>query len=297
LNAFAGADESRSLATTYNMARRDLQDEIARGVGYNTGRLAKNKEALALLDKWQAAGVRPVRGGKMYEVAIKADPAHFLDWDAPLSAQSEPVRQKLQQLGVEPKPVVKWQAHQLTQADIDAGLVPKNYAPGSWISAVRDPAGRVEWHGGQVFSSENAAAENAAARSAIDQRAVRDKGAELYRDLGSPTKGEATQRLREVGIPGIKYYDQGSRMTAGVNKLGDQWFVKGSMTPYPSEAAARQALEASGQGTRNYVVFDDKLIEIVKKYGIAATLSAGLINESQARQLEQRQGQLEALKP
>ena len=67
--------------------------------------------------------------------------------------------------------------------------------------------------------------------------------------------------------------------------MGDQWFVKGSMTPYPTEAAARQALEASGQGTRNYVVFDEKLIDIVKKYGVAGALTAGLINEAQARQL------------
>jgi hypothetical protein len=48
---------------------------------------------------------------------------------------------------------------------------------------------------------------------------------------------EHTQKLREAGIPGIKYLDQGSR--------------------------------TGGEGTRNYVVFDDKLIDIMKKYGIA----------------------------
>jgi hypothetical protein len=44
--------------------------------------------------------------------------------------------------------------------------------------------------------------------------------------------------LREAGIPGIKYLDQGSR--------------------------------TAGEGSRNYVVFDDKLIDIIKKYGLAA---------------------------
>ena len=44
-------------------------------------------------------------------------------------------------------------------------------------------------------------------------------------------------RLREAGIPGIKYLDQGSR--------------------------------AEG-GTSNFVVFNDALIDIVRKYGIAA---------------------------
>jgi hypothetical protein len=48
---------------------------------------------------------------------------------------------------------------------------------------------------------------------------------------------QSTQALREAGIPGIKYLDQGSR--------------------------------GKGDGTRNYVVFDDKLIDIMKKYGIA----------------------------
>lgn len=50
----------------------------------------------------------------------------------------------------------------------------------------------------------------------------------------------ATKKLREAGIPGIKYLDAGSR--------------------------------GAGDGTRNYVVFDDSLIDIIKKYGIAGLL-------------------------
>lgn len=57
--------------------------------------------------------------------------------------------------------------------------------------------------------------------------------------------------LREAGIPGIKYLDQGSR--------------------------------TAGEGSRNYVVFDDKLIDIVKKYGWAAVAAdLGLEAGSQA---------------
>lgn len=48
---------------------------------------------------------------------------------------------------------------------------------------------------------------------------------------------DTIRSARDAGIPGIKYLDQGSRGAA--------------------------------EGTRNYVVFDDRLIEIVKKYGIA----------------------------
>jgi uncharacterized membrane protein YfhO len=42
--------------------------------------------------------------------------------------------------------------------------------------------------------------------------------------------------MREAGIPGIRYLDQGSR--------------------------------TAGDGSRNYVVFDENLISILKKYGI-----------------------------
>lgn len=64
----------------------------------------------------------------------------------------------------------------------------------------------------------------------------------------------ARRELVEVGIPGIKYLDQGSR--------------------------------ASGKGTRNYVVFDDRLVDIVRKYGIAAAVGAGLISSEMAAQMQ-----------
>jgi hypothetical protein len=65
---------------------------------------------------------------------------------------------------------------------------------------------------------------------------------QAYLNQLAPNQGAAfsgvSNRLREQGIPGIKYRDAGSR---GLD----------------------------GDGTRNFVVFDENLIEIVKKYGIA----------------------------
>jgi len=52
-----------------------------------------------------------------------------------------------------------------------------------------------------------------------------------------------TQLMSEKGVKGIKYLDQGSR--------------------------------GAGEGSSNYVVFDDALIEILKKYGIAIPALAG----------------------
>jgi hypothetical protein len=57
------------------------------------------------------------------------------------------------------------------------------------------------------------------------------------------TPQESINALNKAGIPGIKYLDQGSR--------------------------------SAGEGSRNYVVFDDKLIDILKKYGIAGLPAAG----------------------
>jgi hypothetical protein len=61
-------------------------------------------------------------------------------------------------------------------------------------------------------------------------------------DTGSPAA--TSEALKQAGIPGIKYLDGGSR--------------------------------AAGNGTSNYVVFDDALISILRKYGLLPPLAAGM---------------------
>lgn len=62
-------------------------------------------------------------------------------------------------------------------------------------------------------------------------------GAELYRQLGrGGTKEAAAVKLKEAGVPGIKYLDRGSR--------------------------------GAGEGSHNYVVFDPKMMSILRKYGL-----------------------------
>lgn len=75
----------------------------------------------------------------------------------------------------------------------------------------------------------------------------------------------ATERLREAGIPGIRYLDAGSR--------------------------------GAGDGSRNYVVFDDQLISIIRKYGIAGAavmlgVSAFDVEQAMAQGQQQPQGLL-----
>lgn len=122
--------------------------------------------------------------GRVYEVNINADPERFLDWDKPLSQQSEPVRKSLEGMGSTNL------SYELAK-DRPTGL--------SVLNAIRNDTG---------------------------------KGMDV-----------ASARLRESGIPGIRYKDSGSRGAEG--------------------------------GTHNYVVFDDKLIEILRKYGIAGLLAGG----------------------
>jgi hypothetical protein len=132
--------------------------------------------------------------GKMYEVRINADPEQFLDWDKPLSEQSEAVRRKF------------IDAHGQEEFD-----------------AIKDvPRGAEEW----------------------------------YRSLAEEGDPEAAAFLRDLQIPGIKYLDAGSR--------------------------------SAGDGSRNYVVFDDKLVEIVKKYGWAPGMA---IPAAMALELQQAQEQ------
>jgi len=61
-------------------------------------------------------------------------------------------------------------------------------------------------------------------------------------------QAQASKDLAAAGIPGIKYLDAGSRTAAG--------FADAGIT----------------DATRNFVVFDDATIEIMRKYGLLAPL-------------------------
>lgn len=76
----------------------------------------------------------------------------------------------------------------------------------------------------------------------LTTQSVGDTFKRLEGKLGAP---EMAQQLSDAGIPGIKYLDGGSR--------------------------------GAGEGTSNYVVFNPNTIDILKRYGIAATLGTGAL--------------------
>ena len=130
-------------------------------------------------------------------------------------------------------------------------------------------------------------------------------GADLALRVESPIYA---REAKEAGIPGIRYLDQGSRATSGGEILGaektaDGWKAKirvenrggaGFQTPtqqlttskaFATEAEAMDwARGKVGGGSSNYVVFDDKLISILRKYGLVPGMASASIMGAQDEQ-------------
>ena len=69
------------------------------------------------------------------------------------------------------------------------------------------------------------------------------RGRDIYRWFGDQDPVRAAEILRAHDIPGIQYLDAGSR--------------------------------AAGEGSRNYVMFDPALIDIVRKYAVPGAIFGG----------------------
>ncbi len=190
--------------------------------------LAKQKATLG--DMREQGVTAPVKG-KMYEVQIHASPDQFLDWDKPLSEQPEKIRQAIDAIGAKrtiPGPV---EIRQNVYGDKKFYHV--NRASGEW--------------GSQAFDTKEAAQAAAPADAIVQDVATStSKGGEFYSRAGHLLGGPdvLSDKLKQAGIPGIRYLDAGSR--------------------------------AGGEGTRNFVIFDENLVSILKKYGVALPVIEGL---------------------
>jgi hypothetical protein len=186
-------------------------------------------DAMAAVDK-----VKSLNKGKMYEVSIAADPEHFLDWDKPLSEQHPAIREKFSK-----------------------AVLPGNAEDDQLL---RDLYGHDA--GPKVLGLFD-----------------KSKGSQAYNtfqsQVGDPNR--ATEMLRQAGIPGIKYLDQGSRPPRSLADTQQSIkYYSDMLAKEPNnQFAADQLKQYQGdlkkydQGSHNYVVFDDKIVNIVKKYGLA----------------------------
>jgi len=210
---------------------------------------------------------RNPNAGRMYEVEINANPEDFLDWDAPLSAQPERVRGAFEKASGRSQPTI-------TPRERGGFVV-------EWLEDGQPKR--------QVVASEAQAA-------MLSEQVGPPKGYQSLASIaGNPQS--ATQQLREAGIPGIRYLDAGSRGAQDVNELrGTVSMWETAARKSPNDPYARQALDAAKAElaeaekglSRNYVVFDENLINIVRKYGIAgAATMLGMTQADLAQAMEQ----------
>lgn len=100
-------------------------------------------------------------------------------------------------------------------------------------------------------------------------------------------KGEAAPKvLQHYGVPGIRYLDQESRAAAeAVNdaeRVVQHWQARRAADPsadnlwWAQGAEEKLAKAKQVPTTSNYVVFDDSLIDIMRKYGVAGAAPIGM---------------------
>lgn len=177
--------------------------------------------------------------GNLYKVDIPDEAiGKMLDWDKPLSQQHESVRKALEKIGY------------------------KHDAEGS-----------------AAFDDALLSALTGDASRALPKMPANPTGADIYRKLASrsgstwldpnmPAEAAVSNKLKELGIPGIKYLDQGSR-----NSGQPYWNVIDKSTgktvqavlDKPTNLSSKFKVEGPINPTRNFVVFDENLPKILER--------------------------------
>jgi ribosomal protein S18 acetylase RimI-like enzyme len=201
----------------------------------------------AQLDRLEEMRVNPPKvqhlSGHMYKVKINAGPHELLDWDKPLSEQHPAVKAAIKATGINVAPT-KWE----NNADLGDGLrlivTPHPDLPDEEEFTkyrMQLPNGR------SVPMSRNDVTRMLGDQS--DPEGIR--GSEIYRRLTQAGNKEhtstgnlagrgdqwASEKLRSVGIKGLRYLDAGSR-----------------------------AKDIDGDPTHNYVMFHHDPVQVVDKY-------------------------------
>jgi len=203
----------------------------------------------SILEHWRAHGVGETPPtGRMYEVNIGADPGHFLDWDKPLSEQSQHVQDALGQLNIPnaSRPDVTGQSayfHVQGEGLLERDMIAK---------MLRDKT------------------------ASGDTREFPDLQARLM-ELQHP-QAAAAGALQRAGIPGIRYLDAGSRQAgddlASWQRTLAEMQARGA-SEYEQGLPKFHISRLQDQVSHNYVVFDDAMIDIIRKYGLAGLMAGG----------------------
>jgi hypothetical protein len=233
--------------------------------------------------------------GALYRTTLNVDPDDLLDWDAPLSQQPNIQRKLLRQnkewndyisqMDDESAKIAEDMVLGKIKIDDDSSMpywkeLQKKY-PALDHNAIIDMDYQINPRTSGLEWTMGIMSGNTAPGSGVRGGG----GADFYNSLGTPE--EAASKLKELGIPGIRYLDGNSRSVSGGEILGafqgddGMWRSKikvnnrGGTTfqaptqqfttsmPFGSKEDALKWAEGKiNTGSRNYVIFDDSLINI-----------------------------------
>jgi hypothetical protein len=204
---------------------------------------AENPELAAEYRKKLTSGPTP---GRTYEVDINADPDTLLDWDAPMDKQTPYVQERLKGIAPTRRTVDSMGREELLKV---LQHVDSNGSFTDEMTALEDMDPLTLEDAREIARGMNLDEYLAAkvegpvstGQSLYRQMVAQQGGGHTY---GGPANAAASAQLNQAGIPGIKYLDGASR--------------------------------TAGEGTRNYTIFDEGLVEMIKKYGLVGALGASL---------------------
>jgi hypothetical protein len=185
--------------------------------------------------------------GHMYQVGMNVNPDHLLDYDAMFAAQTPHVQGRT-------GPVMEQSIKEQIEA-IDRLLEKGGTGtPGTRSFRPYTNFKKQDLEGRRLLLEQ-------AGPNAL-------KGSEIYQRTGLPAKDQseaavkASRRLRDLGVPGLRYKDAGSRA--------------------PGQ-----------QGSHNFVMFDDNMLSILRKYGVVGIPAAGVLG-ADGEERRARGGKVEA---
>ena len=223
---------------------------------------------------------------KLYELRLHAAPESFLDQDAMLKDMDPALLERLQSLGIkstEAAPTFKggqdiddafphsdstkllFNSRIRQQMRDQGGRLPEaldaveerlrdkstpNTALDKWLRDKSTPNTALDkWlelrpRYEDAYSGMGMVPSRRTGRQAYDDQVKHEEAGALGANFNGQRR--VSDSLREAGVPGMRYFDGGSR--------------------------------SAGEGTRNYVIFDPEIIEIAKKYGLMpAAVGAGAL--------------------
>jgi N12 class adenine-specific DNA methylase len=189
---------------------------------------------------------------RLYEVELNVQPDNLLDWDKPISQQPEAVRQALTQLGVGPNDNVQPSYSKMPQPTgqdayraLSAKFLPeRKRGPFGKRSSVRDRAD---------YSAADKAASLALLAQGIPGLRFLDASSR-----STAQKANAQQAVHDASSEVARL----SQRVAQIRRSGDTTGIAGYEQALEKARAKYAEAQEAARETRNYVIFDDRLVEI-----------------------------------